>query len=137
MENLDQASKGGPNRSPNYAQIIEAITTLDQDTIRTHFDSKRMNKTRVSHKQEIDHLKIELETLRTSVNKVIEALGPDGRSSPGGTNRQGGYATDHQEKRSKSQGTDQMYGPSCCRDKFPLSPYIPALPDKIPDIFFR
>ncbi|WP_158091287.1 recombinase family protein [Thalassospira mesophila] len=76
--------KGCQNRSLNYDQIIalvlEAISTLDQNTIRDHFDSEKMNKTRARHAQEIDRLKIELETLRTSVNKVIEALGPDARS---------------------------------------------------------
>lgn len=76
--------KGCQNRSLNYDQImalvIDAISTLDQDTIRDHFDDNKMADTRAHHEQEIIRLKAELESLRASVNKVIEALGPDARS---------------------------------------------------------
>tara|TARA_R110000868_G_scaffold357374_1_gene618851 strand:- start:11932 stop:13548 length:1617 start_codon:yes stop_codon:yes gene_type:complete len=76
--------KGCPNRSLNYDQILtmvlDAISTLDQNSIRQHFDSGEMAKTHEHHEQEIDRLKRELETLRASVNKVISALGPDARS---------------------------------------------------------
>ena len=76
--------KGCPNRSLNYDQImpmvLDAISTLDQNTIRQHFDSGEMAKAREHHEQEINRLKTELEALRASVNKVINALGPDARS---------------------------------------------------------
>lgn len=77
-------TKGCPNRSLNYdeiiALVINAISTLDQDMILAHFDSTQMTKTRTKLEREIDRLKKELETLRASVNKVIDALGPDARS---------------------------------------------------------
>lgn len=76
--------KGCQNRSLNYDQImalvIDAISDLDQDKIRDHFDNDKMLETRAHHEQEIIRLKAELDALRTSVNKVIEALGPDARS---------------------------------------------------------
>ncbi len=53
---------------------------MDQDKIRNHFDSDKMTQNRIYHQQDISRLKTELETLRTSVNKVIEALGPDAYS---------------------------------------------------------
>lgn len=76
--------KGCHNRSLHYDQImalvIDAISDLDQNTIRDHFDDDKMAETRAYHEQEIIRLKAELEILRASVNKVIEALGPDARS---------------------------------------------------------
>lgn len=60
--------------------VLETISTLDQNTIRQHFDSGDMAKTRKHHEREIDRLETELEALRASVNKIIEALGPDARS---------------------------------------------------------
>ncbi len=76
--------KGCPNRSLNYDQImpmvLEAISTLDQDIIRQHFDSGNMMETRKHHEREIDRLETELEALRASIDKVIDALGSDARS---------------------------------------------------------
>ncbi|WP_114111888.1 recombinase family protein [Thalassospira xiamenensis] len=77
-------SKGCPNRSLNYDQIIafviKAISTLDQDMIMAHFDNADMVKKRSKLEGEIKRLRKELEDIRAGLNKVIDALGPDARS---------------------------------------------------------
>ncbi|WP_082824785.1 recombinase family protein [Thalassospira lucentensis] len=77
-------SKGCPNRSLNYDQIsafvIKAISTLDQDMIKAHFDNADMVKRRSKLEGEIKRLRKELGDIRTGLNKVIDALGPDARS---------------------------------------------------------
>tara|TARA_B100000949_G_scaffold158453_1_gene139470 strand:- start:20 stop:529 length:510 start_codon:yes stop_codon:yes gene_type:complete len=62
------------------ALVIEAISTLDQDMIMAHFDSAKMAKKRSKLEREITQLNKELEHVRTGLNKVIDALGPDARS---------------------------------------------------------
>lgn len=77
-------SKGCPNRSLNYDQIIamviKAISTLDQDMITAHFDNAGMVKKRSRLESEINRLRKDLEDHRTGLNKMIDALGPDARS---------------------------------------------------------
>jgi len=77
-------TKGCPNRSLNYDQIItlviEAISKLDRNMIMAQFDSGKIEKRRSKLEREIEQLKGELEAVRTGLNKVIDALGPDARS---------------------------------------------------------
>ncbi|WP_296999694.1 MULTISPECIES: recombinase family protein [unclassified Thalassospira] len=77
-------SKGCPNRSLNYDQIIafviDAISTLDRNMIMAHFDSAEIVQKRTKLEYEIAQLNKELEAVRTGLNKVIDALGPDARS---------------------------------------------------------
>ncbi|WP_417799058.1 recombinase family protein [Terasakiella pusilla] len=77
-------TKGCPNRSLNYDQVIalviESISTLDRDMIMAHFDNADMVKRRSKLEGEIKRLEKELEDIRAGLNKVIDALGPDARS---------------------------------------------------------
>ena len=77
-------SKGCPNRSLSYDQIIamviKSISRLDQDMIEAHFDNADMVKRRSKLEGEVKRLRKELEDIRTGLNKVIDALGPDARS---------------------------------------------------------
>ena len=77
-------TKGCPNRSLNYdeviAMVMKTISTLDQNMIMAHFDSAKMAKKRSELEGQLTRLNKELEHVRTGLNKVIDALGPDARS---------------------------------------------------------
>ncbi|MEQ8391457.1 MAG: recombinase family protein [Thalassospira sp.] len=77
--------KGCANRNLHYDEIIklvlDAIAELDEAKIIEHFESDEIQQVRAHHTREIERLTRYLEDLRASINKVIDALGPDARSS--------------------------------------------------------
>jgi len=77
--------KGCANRNLHYDEIIklvlDAIAELDEAKIIEHFESEDIQQVRAHHAREIERLTQHLEDLRASINKVIDALGPDARST--------------------------------------------------------
>ncbi|MDG4720726.1 recombinase family protein [Thalassospira aquimaris] len=76
--------KGCANRNLHYDEIIklvlDAIADLDEVKIIQHFEGDEIQQVRAHHAREIERLTQHLEDLRASINKVIDALGPDARS---------------------------------------------------------
>jgi hypothetical protein len=76
--------KGCANRNLHYDEIIklvlDAVTELDETKIVEHFESEEIQQVRANHTCEIERLTGHLEDLRSSISKVIDALGPDARS---------------------------------------------------------
>ena len=77
--------KGCANRNLHYDEVIklvlDAIANLDEAKIVEHFEGDELRNIRTHHTQEIARLTTQLENLRASMNKVIDALGPDARSN--------------------------------------------------------
>ncbi|WP_114095840.1 recombinase family protein [Thalassospira xiamenensis] len=77
--------KGCANRNLHYDEIIklvlDAIADLDEAKIIEHFESEEIQQVRTHHAREIERLNQHLEDLRASINKVIDALGRDARST--------------------------------------------------------
>ena len=77
--------KGCANRNLHYDEIIklvlDAVAELDETKIIEHFESDEIQQVRAHHSRSIERLTEHLEYLRASINKVIDALGPDARSN--------------------------------------------------------
>ncbi|WP_417833971.1 recombinase family protein [Thalassospira xiamenensis] len=77
--------KGCANRNLHYDEIIklvlDAVAELDEAKIIEHFESEEIQQVRAHHAREIERLTQHLEDLRASINKVIDALGSDARST--------------------------------------------------------